>query len=110
MMDDLDRVCSETACIDIKMDHIGLFGLSCLFIEPNINFELLGLQKKFFDDCGNGIHPWTAHATLLIDAPEAILKAIPLVAKIFQPFEARIESIALYEFFPARLIKLCNLI
>ena len=109
LINDCERICSETGCIDIKLDHIGLFGLKVLFIEPNMNFELLKLQQSFFPDCGNGYHPWAAHATLLLDEPEIILKALPIVAENFKPFKARIESVALYEFFPKRLIKECRL-
>ena len=109
LIDDVEKICSETACIDINLGHIGLFGLNVLFIEPNMNFELLKLQKYFFPDCGNGYHLWTAHATLLLDEPDIILKALPIVVKNFKPFKAQIESVSLYEFFPARFIKECRL-
>jgi len=66
---------------------------------------LLKLQQSLFPEYGNGFHYWAAHATLLIDEPDVILKALPIVAENFKPFKARIESIALYEFFPKRLIK-----
>lgn len=72
-------------------------------------FELLKLQQSFFPDCGNGYHFWAAHATLLIDEPNMILKALPIVGENFKPFTARIESVALYEFFPARFINECKL-
>lgn len=105
----LDKICSDIKRIDINLAHIGLFGLNVLFIAPNMNFELLKLQNSFFSDCGHGYHNWSAHATLLIDDPQTILKALPIVADNFKPFKARIESVALYEFFPARLIKSVNL-
>jgi len=105
LTNDLERICSETSCIDIHLSHIGLFSQRVLFVAPSMNFELLKLQQSFFPNCGNGSHLWTAHATLLIDEPEAILKAIPIAAKEFNPFKAQIESVALYEFFPQRLIK-----
>ena len=101
----LDKLCENTACIDIRLSHIALFGLSILFIAPDMNLELLTLRQKFFPDCGNGAYTWTAHATLLIDEPEEILKALPIVANNFKPFNARIESLGLYEFFPKRFIK-----
>jgi len=65
-------------------------------------------KQHFFPNCGNGYHPWTAHATLLLGEPETILKALPIVVENFKPFEAQIESVALYEFFPARLIMECR--
>jgi 2'-5' RNA ligase len=109
LIDELKKICAGTACIDIHLSHIGLFGLGVLFISPDMNFELLTLQQKFFPHCGNGAYNWTAHATLLIDEPERILNALPIAAKNFTPFKARIESIALYEFFPIRFIKECSL-
>ena len=109
MVNELDKICSETICININLAYIGLFGLKVLFIAPNMNFELQKLQNSFFDNCGNGYHYWAAHATLLLDEPHTILKALPIVADKFKPFKAQIESIALYEFFPARLIKECKL-
>jgi hypothetical protein len=96
--------------LDVILSHIGLFGLEVLFIVPDMNFELLTFKQKFFPHCGNGAYNWTAHATLLIDEPEKISKALPILAKNFKPFIARIESIGLYEFFPMRFIKECSLI
>jgi hypothetical protein len=106
----LDEVCRDFKPIEIKLDHIGLFGLNVLFIEPNMNFELLQLQNRFFNNCGNGFHPWTAHATILLDEPDEILRAIPILAANFKPFKACIESVGLYEFFPTRFIKECKLL
>lgn len=105
----MDEVCSNTYCIDFSLDHIGLFGLKVLFVEPNMNFELLNLQKSFFNNCGNGYHPWSAHATILMDEPEVILRALPIVVDNFKAFKAQIKSVGLYEFFPTRFIKECNL-
>jgi len=107
-INDLNKVCADIHSFEINLAYIGLFGLNVLFISPNMNFELLKLQQCLFPDCGVGYHSWAAHATLLIDEPEVILKALPIVAKNFKPFKARIESIELYEFFPARLIKSFN--
>ena len=109
MIEELDRVCFETACIDINLSYIGLFGLNVLFYAPNMNFELLKLQNRLFNDCGNGYHEWTAHATLLLDEPEVIQKALPIAFENFGKIRARIESIGLYEFFPTRFIKESNL-
>ena len=105
----LDEVCRDFKPIEIKLDHLGLFGMNVLFVEPNMNFELLQLQNSFFSNCGNGFHPWTAHATILLDEPDEILRAVPILAANFKPFKACIESVALYEFFPTRFIKKCEL-
>lgn len=110
LINDIERICSDTSFFEINLAHIGMFGLKVLFISPNTNFELLKLQQSFFPDCGNGYHNWAAHATLLIDEPEIIYKALPIVIENFRPFRARIESIMLYEFFPARFISDCKLV
>jgi len=106
---ELESICNKTSVIDLRLDHIGIFGLNVLFVEPNMNFELLSLQKSFFNNCGNGYHSWSAHATLLIDEPENILKSLRIITKEFKPMHTRIESIGLYEFFPMRFIKSCEL-
>lgn len=105
----LDKICSETKPFDIRLDHIGLFGLNVLFIEPNMNLELLNLQKSLFSDCGNGCHLWTAHSTILMDNEKNILSALPCLTKNFKPFSAVIGKISLYSFSPTRLIKYYNL-
>ncbi len=107
-VEDMERVLQGMDRIEITLGHIGLFGLDVLFIAPNMNFELLGLQEKFFGGCRR-CHPWAAHATLLIDEPETIQRALPVLARHFKPMRATIVSVALYEFFPAKLIKECAL-
>jgi len=109
MINELDIICSETSCIDISLGYIGLFGQRVIFVAPCMNFELQRLQNRFFNDGGIGCHKWAAHATLLWDEPQVILKAIPIITEKFKPFKARIESVALYEFFPKRFIKECDL-
>jgi len=103
-LNDLERICAQTPPIEINLGYVGLFGLNVIFIGPNMNFELLQLQQKFFPDCGSGFHYWAAHATILIDRPEVILQALPILAEKFKPFKVCIESISLYEFFPTRFI------
>ena len=109
IISDLSIICANTDHIDIHLSHVGLFDLSVLFIAPDMNFELLTLQQKLFPHCGHGTYHWTAHVTLLIDEPEVILEALPVVSANFKPFKARIESIGLYEFFPKRFIMDCSL-
>ena len=108
-INELNNICSETPCIDISLGYIGLFEQRVIFVAPCMNFELQKLQNSFFNDCGNGCHKWAAHATLLIDEPQVILKALPIITEKFQPFKARIESVSLYEFFPKRFVKECIL-
>ncbi|MDR2504500.1 MAG: 2'-5' RNA ligase family protein [Oscillospiraceae bacterium] len=100
-----EEIAARFEPIEFRMDHIGLFGLNVLFLEPAMNFELMRLQNNFFSDCGYGQRSWAAHGTILIGEPEAILRAVPLLAEHFEPFSARIESVAVYECFPVRFVK-----
>lgn len=88
---------------DIKLNNIGLFGLDVLFIAPLVSHELLNLQKHFSSNYADDLD-WTAHTTMLIDNPEVIQRALPLVAENFKGFRGRVESISLYEFWPTRFI------
>lgn len=91
---------AQTACFPVSFSHIGVFGGSrVLFVAPDVNRELLALRDHF--DYGNR---WAAHTTMLIDQPEAILSAVPHLARQFTPFQGRVTHIHLYEFFPARHI------
>jgi len=98
-------VCRGTCAFDVNLSHIGLFGLNVLFIAPAVNGELLRLHDALVpEEPAGGRHDWVAHATLLIDEPDAVRTAIPIVARSFSPFAARIERVGVYEFFPKRFI------
>lgn len=88
---------------DIRLSHIGLFGLGVLFIAPAVNHELLELQSMLDGNYADGMD-WTAHTTLLIDDKDVIQKALPIVAEMFKSFVGKIESISLYEFWPTKFI------
>ena len=105
----LERVCAETRAFDIHMSHIGLFGLNVLFVAHDVNAELLSMLSAFFPECGSGAYNRTMHATLLIDEPDVVVHALPVLTQSFRPFIARVESVVLYEFFPARLVRECRL-
>lgn len=99
------EACKKTSAFCVRLSHIGLFGMGVLFIAPSMNEELMNLFRLFVpEQPTSGCHNWVAHATLLIDEPEKIQAAIPFAAKIFSPFNARIESIGIYKFFPKRFI------
>lgn len=91
--------------IEITFNHIGIFGGSqVLFAAPDPNVKLLAL-KDLFGASDN----WTPHTTMLIDEPETIFRAAPVVAEGFKSFRGRIESLNLYEFWPTRRIFSINL-
>lgn len=99
----LKRVASNTSKIQVSFNHIGLFGMEVLFAAPSVSHELLNLQKEFNNNYANELS-WSPHTTIIIDKPEVIQKAIPIVAENFSSFEGYIESISLYEFWPTRFI------
>ena len=43
----LERVGNNTKRIDFRFNHVGLFGLKVIFVEPNMNYEILDLQKNY---------------------------------------------------------------
>jgi len=89
----------------LRLANLGLFGLNVLFVAPAAGHELLNLAQAVA--AGGGTvdeFPWVAHTTLLMDEPDAILRAIPVAAKYFTPLLATVESVGVYEFFPERKI------
>jgi 2'-5' RNA ligase len=96
----IKEVSNNTNPFSITFNHIGIFGESkVLFVAPDPNRALLDLKEKFEES-----YNWTPHTTMLIDKPEIIYKAMPLIASEFRAFEGRIENIFLYEFWPSRFI------
>ncbi|HNX15131.1 MAG TPA: 2'-5' RNA ligase [Oscillospiraceae bacterium] len=103
-------VCQLTKPFDIALNYNGLFGLKVLFLAPSINMELLKLYSDLVPSgTVNGSHNWVAHATILMDNPDHIQAAIPIVSQAFSPFVAKIESIGVYEFFPKKFIAEYNI-
>ena len=97
--------CGKQMLFDVQINHIGLFNLEVLFPAPAMNQKLLDLHHLMSPyEPISGIHNWAAHATLLIDESEVIQKAIPIVSRVFSPITAKLESIGVYECFPARFI------
>lgn len=93
------------AAFPLLLAYVGLFGMNVLFIAPAVRRELLDLLQAAVPHGGTADEfPWVAHVTLLMDEPEAVRRAIPVLAKHFTPFLAKVESIGVYEFFPERKI------
>lgn len=95
-----EQAAKESAAFEITFNHIGIFGGSrVLFVAPDTNRQLLDLQARFAPSDN-----WTAHTTMLIDEPELIHLALPIVAGQFRAFRGRVETLYIYEFWPSRLI------
>ena len=94
------QAAGECRPFPLSFNHVGIFGGSkVLFAAPDATPELLQLRGHFGPALG-----WTAHNTLLIDDPEAVYRALPLVMEGFSAFEGQVESLHLFEFWPTRHI------
>ena len=94
------KIAAETAPFDVCFSHIGIFtGGKVLFIAPDKDTDLIALKERFgpsFD--------WTPHTTMLIDEPENIQQAVPMVMREFASFGGKVTCLHLYEFWPTRPI------
>lgn len=96
----LQELSKQINPFEITFNHIGIFGGSnVLFVAPDPNYELIELKERFGDS-----YNWTPHTTMLIDNPDTIYKALPLVMNEFSAFDGKVTSLHLYEFFPTRHI------
>lgn len=89
----------------VSFNHIGLFrqpANDVLFIAPEVNKEMLQLKDLFMDS--SEPFNWSPHTTLLIDKPEAIQQAIPVVLDTFSTFEGKVVTLHLFEFWPTKHI------
>ena len=99
------RIAAEFAPVDVYISHVGLFaGGRVLFAAPEMNPALAALQKE----CSGGrllnMHPFTPHTTMLIDTPETICRALPVLMEKFEPCRARLTRLHLCAFWPTREI------
>ena len=100
LTDLLKRLSIEVTSFEITFNHVGVFGgARVLFVAPDTSAQLLNLKEMFGDS-----YNWTPHTTMLIDTPDTIYKAVPLVMEKFSAFEGKVTSLHLYEFFPTRHI------
>lgn len=104
----LENVSAAAKRFRLKFNHFGLFGLNVLFYAPDVNAQLLELYRIVSGD-EDYSNDWTAHTTVLIDEPETVLRALPIVSRHLNCFEAQVENISLYEFWPTRMISDYNL-
>ena len=79
------------------------FGDKVLFLEPNLQPELLDLRKSFECDYANGFE-WVPHATLFCGEITEVQKARSLLPELVEPICAKIVGIELGEFFPPKKI------
>ena len=100
----MQKVATEFAPVSVHISHVGMFaGGKVLFGAPDMSRELTALH----DACTKetiATYPWTPHATLLIDEPDTVYAAVPVVMKSFHPFVGKITRLHLCAFWPKREI------
>lgn len=96
------RAGERFAPVPVHISHIGIFAPGrVLFGAPESTSGLLALH----DACEahpSPERPWTPHATVLIDDPEIVCAALPVLLRSFEPFLARITRLHLCAFWPTR--------
>lgn len=98
------RVAAEFGPVHVDIRHVGVFpGGKVLFAAPDMSPELTALQRACTAETVNG-YPWTPHTTMLIDTPETIGAALPVLMAKFMPLRAKIDRLHLCAFWPTREI------
>ena len=106
VIEKIEAVSGSTDSFEVTFNHAGIFGgARVLFIAPDVNRALLDLKEQFGDS-----YNWTPHTTMLIDDPDVVFKALPVVMDEFSSFSGNVTTLHLYEFFPARHILSVNLL
>ena len=104
------KVAGEFSPISVHISHIGLFaGGNVLYAAPDMNpANLLNLRQAVKTE-KHEQYQWTPHATILIDDPETIQKAMPVFVEQFHPFMGKITKLQLCAFWPTREIAAVSL-
>jgi hypothetical protein len=92
-----EDVCASMPRFDVALGSIGLFGLAVLFLAPLPSERLIILEQKLFGAINDVPDGWVPHVTMRTGETEYIERAAPVLARIFEPFKARIERLELYE-------------
>ena len=99
------RVAAEFAPVEVAICHVGVFpGGKVLFAAPDMSPQLTALQRACAGERPLNGYAWTPHTTMLIDEPEVIGAALPVLMRHFTPMLARIDRLHLCAFWPTREI------
>ena len=105
VIDEMKELATRFSSIPVHISHIGLFaGGKVLYAAPDMNpANLLDLRQAIKTETQEKF-PWTPHCTIIIDEPETIQNALPILVEHFQPFMGRITRLHLCAFWPTREI------
>ena len=101
----LTEIAETQEAFPVSFSHIGLFRLpqnDVLFAAPSVTREMLALKDRFMDS--SDPFSWSPHTTLLIDKPDVIQRAIPVVLDGFSAMDGKVTALHLFEFWPTRHI------
>ncbi|MBQ7058078.1 MAG: 2'-5' RNA ligase family protein [Firmicutes bacterium] len=99
----MKKIAAEFTAFPVLISHIGIFpGGKVLFGAPEKDEKLISLHVAFEKDTKE--HPWTPHATILIDEPETVCEAVPVLVRSFYPFVGKLTRLHLCAFWPTREI------
>ena len=88
----------------VHISHIGLFaGGKVLFGAPERDENLNALHEVCRSDSPQPF-PWTPHVSILIDEPETVCAALPVLLQSFTPIVGKITRLHLCAFWPTREI------
>lgn len=100
----MQKVASDFTEFPVHLSHMGMFaGGRVLFAGPERDSMLNAFHEALEFDVPQP-HPWTPHSTIIIDEPETIQAALPLVVKSFKPIVGKITRLHLCAFQPKREI------
>lgn len=105
VVEEMQRLAKSFSAIPVHISHIGTFaGGKVLFGAPDMSFpKLCSLREAIHVETSEKF-PWTPHATIMIDEPETIGRALPVLLKSFHPFMGKITRLHLCAFWPTREI------
>ena len=90
--------------VSVHISHIGIFaGGKVLFGAPERDEALNVLHDACRSDSPQP-YPWTPHVTVMIDKPQVICAALPVLLQSFTPIVGKITRLHLCAFWPTREI------
>ena len=103
------KAAAAFAPVPVHISHIGMFaGGKVLFGGPEKDAGLAALREACKPETPEA-WPWTPHVSLLIDEPETVQAAIPVLVRVFSPFVGTITRLHLCAFWPTREIETAEL-
>lgn len=101
----IKKVSVEYSPVPIGISHIGVFsGGKVMFGAPDMNSGLTSLHEACLMVDSLQEYGWTPHVTIIIDEPEIIGNALPIIGRAFEPFHGRVVRLHLCAFWPTREI------